>query len=53
MAEAAISQRNYEESFQITKEEDFNKLDMSIRGKLPPELFHQFILTFNPLTLAA
>lgn len=37
-----------EESFQITKEEDFNKLDMSIRGKLPPELFHQFILTFNP-----
>lgn len=37
-----------EESFQITKEEDFNKLDMSIRGKLPTELFHQFILTFNP-----
>jgi phage terminase large subunit len=37
-----------EECFQITKEEDFNKLDMSIRGKLPPELFHQFILTFNP-----
>lgn len=37
-----------EEAFQITKEEDFNKLDMSIRGKLPPELFHQFILTFNP-----
>lgn len=42
-----------EECFQITKEEDFNKLDMSVRGKLPPELFHQFILTFNPLTLAA
>lgn len=37
-----------EECFQITKEEDFNKLDMSVRGKLPPELFHQFILTFNP-----
>lgn len=37
-----------EEAFQITKEEDFNKLDMSIRGKLPLELFHQFILTFNP-----
>lgn len=37
-----------EESFQITKEEDFNKLDMSIRGQLPPGLFHQFILTFNP-----
>lgn len=37
-----------EEAFQITKEEDFNKLDMSIRGQLPPGLFHQFILTFNP-----
>ncbi len=37
-----------EECFQITKEEDFNKLDMSIRGTLPPALFHQFILTFNP-----
>lgn len=37
-----------EESFQITSEEDFNKLDMSIRGNLPPALFHQFILTFNP-----
>lgn len=37
-----------EECFQITKEEDFNKLDMSIRGQLPPGLFHQFILTFNP-----
>ena len=37
-----------EEAFQLTKEEDFNKLDMSIRGQLPPELFHQFILTLNP-----
>lgn len=37
-----------EEAFQIVNEEDFNKIDMSIRGKLPPELFHQFILTFNP-----
>lgn len=32
----------------MSSEEDFNKLDMSIRGKLPPALFHQFILTFNP-----
>lgn len=48
MAEAVISQRNYEECFQITSEEDFNKLDMSIRGNLPPALFYQFILTFNP-----
>lgn len=37
-----------EECFQLTSEEDFNKLDMSIRGNLPPALFHQFILTFNP-----
>ena len=37
-----------EEAFQLTSEEDFNKLDMSIRGKLPPALFHQLILTFNP-----
>ncbi len=37
-----------EEAFQITSEDDFDKLDMSIRGSLPKELFHQFILTFNP-----
>ena len=38
----------FEEAFQITSEEDFNKIDMSIRGELPPTLFKQFILTFNP-----
>lgn len=37
-----------EEAYQITKEDDFNKLDMSIRGQLPDGLYHQFILTFNP-----
>jgi len=37
-----------EEAFQITKESDFDKLDLSIRGELPPGYFKQFILTFNP-----
>ena len=37
-----------EEAFQVTSEDDFNKIDMSIRGQLPAGLFHQFVLTFNP-----
>lgn len=37
-----------EEAFQVTSEDDFNKLDMSIRGELPDVLFNQFVLTFNP-----
>lgn len=37
-----------EEAFQITSEEDFNKLDMSIRGNIPEPLFKQIVLTFNP-----
>lgn len=37
-----------EEAYQITSEEDFNKLDMSIRGDFPEPLFKQFVLTFNP-----
>ena len=37
-----------EEAFQITKEEDFDKIDLSIRGELPPGLWKQFIITFNP-----
>lgn len=36
-----------EEAFQIT-EDDFNKLDTSIRGAVPEPLFKQFTLTFNP-----
>lgn len=38
----------FEEAFQINSEDDFNKVDMSIRGQLPPGLFHQIVLTFNP-----
>ena len=37
-----------EEAYEITKEEDFNMLDESIRGKTPEGLFKQIILTFNP-----
>lgn len=37
-----------EEAFQITNEDDFNKIDMSIRGELPEPLFKQFTFTFNP-----
>lgn len=37
-----------EEAYQITDEEAFNKLDMSIRGDLPAGLHKQIMLTFNP-----
>lgn len=37
-----------EEAFQITNEEDFDKLNLSIRGKLPSHLWKQIMLTFNP-----
>lgn len=37
-----------EEAYQIDSEDDFNKLDMSIRGAVPPGLFKQVTLTFNP-----
>ena len=37
-----------EEAFEITNEDDFNKLDMSIRGELPAGYFKQITLTFNP-----
>lgn len=37
-----------EEAYEITKEDDFNKLDMSIRGEIPPDLWKQITLTFNP-----
>jgi len=36
-----------EEAFQIV-EDDFNKLDLSLRGELPPGAYAQIILTFNP-----
>lgn len=37
-----------EECYEITSEEDFNKLDMSIRGKMPQGLWKQITMTFNP-----
>ena len=39
-----------EEAYEIGSEADFNMLDESIRGALPPEskLFKQITLTFNP-----
>ena len=38
-----------EEAFEIDRLEDFEKLDLSVpRGKLPPHLFKQTTLTFNP-----
>ena len=37
----------FEEFFQIN-EDDFNKIDMSIRGELPPGYFFRIIGTFNP-----
>lgn len=37
-----------EESFQIQNEEDFNKLDLSIRGKVPEGYYKQLTLSFNP-----
>lgn len=38
----------WEEAFQVTNEDDFNKVDMSIRGEIPAPLFKQHTLTFNP-----
>lgn len=38
----------FEEAYEITKEEDFDKVDMSIRGEIPPRLWKQITLTFNP-----
>lgn len=39
-----------EEAYEISNENDFNMLDESIRGAIPPEtgLFKQVTLTFNP-----
>ena len=40
----------WEEAFQCTNEDDFNKVDMSIRGEMPAPLFKQHTLTLNPWT---
>ncbi len=38
-----------EEAFEIANESDFDKLDLSVpRGSMPPHLFKQTTLTFNP-----
>ena len=38
-----------EEAFEIANEADFDKLDLSVpRGKIPPPLYKQTTLTFNP-----
>lgn len=37
-----------EEAYEIMREADFDTLDESIRGKMPPGLFKQTTLTFNP-----
>lgn len=38
----------FEEAFQVMNEDDFNKVDMSIRGELPLGYFKQITLSFNP-----
>lgn len=38
----------WEEAYQVKSEDAFNKVDMSIRGELPPGYFKQHIVTFNP-----
>lgn len=37
-----------EEAYEISSEADFDTLDESIRGEMPPGLFKQVTLTFNP-----
>lgn len=37
-----------EEAYEISSEDDFNMLDESIRGTVPPGLFKQITLTLNP-----
>lgn len=37
-----------EEAYEITNENDFDKLDLSIRGEVPEGYFKQITLTFNP-----
>ncbi len=37
-----------EEAYEISSEADFDTIDESIRGEMPPGLFKQITLTFNP-----
>lgn len=38
----------FEEFYEVLNEDDFNKVDMSIRGYVKPPLFKQITATFNP-----
>lgn len=38
----------FEEIYQITNENDFDMVDMSVRGEMPDPLFKQITGTFNP-----
>lgn len=38
----------FEEAYQVLNEDDFDKVDMSIRGELPSGYFKQITLSFNP-----
>ena len=38
----------FEEAFQVMNEDDFNKVDMSVRGQLPDGYYKQITITFNP-----
>lgn len=38
----------WEEVYQVTNEDDFDKIDLSIRGDLPPGYFKQHTMIFNP-----
>lgn len=38
----------FEEAYEITNEDDFNKIDLSIRGEMPEGYFKQLTLIFNP-----
>lgn len=37
-----------EEAYEVTREQDFDILDESIRGEVPAPLFKQITITFNP-----
>ncbi|MBP5781475.1 MAG: PBSX family phage terminase large subunit [Clostridia bacterium] len=37
-----------EEAYELANEDDFNKVDLSIRGEVPDGYFKQITLTFNP-----
>lgn len=41
-----------EESFEVT-EEDFNRVDESLRGQLPEGYYIQWLLTFNPYSASS